>query len=266
MGAIISAILLLIIGTTMYLISSAKLIHQGFQALVERLGKYHRTLKPGLHFIVPFLDTIVWEESMREQVLDIHPQEVITKDIFSIKVDAVVYWRIMDVKRAYYEIEDLQVAIENLVLTTLRSKIGGMDLRDSLSNRQDINKALLNELDDATVNWGVKVMRVEIQEIKPVQAVLDSLQKERAAEIQKKASINEAEGVAHYIKLVSDALKESEIDGKEALSFLLAQRYVDANTKLSESPNSKILFMNPGALNKAISELMKKDDDKNTSV
>ena len=266
MEAIISGFFLLIIGATIGSISSAKVINQGSEALVERLGKYQKTLKPGLNFIVPFLDTIVWEESMREQVLDIKPQEAITKDNVSMTIDAVVYWKIMDLKKAYYEIEDLEVAIKNLVLTTLRSEIGGMELKDSLSNRRKINQALLNELDDATVNWGVKVMRVEIQEIKPVQAVLDSLQKEKAAEIQKQASISEAKGVANYIELVSDALKKSEIDGKEALSFLLAQRYVDANTKLGESPNSKILFMNPKALNEALAELMKNDDNNNNAV
>lgn len=266
MEAIISAFFLLIIGATIGSLSSGKVISQGSEALVERLGKYHKTLKPGLNMIVPFLDTIVWEESLREQVLDIKPQDAITKDNVSMTIDAVVYWRIMDLKKAYYEIEDLEAAIKNLVFTTLRSEIGGMELKDTFSNRRKINQALLNELDDATVNWGVKVMRVEIQEIKPVQAVLDSLQKEKAAEIQKQASISEAKGVANYIELVSQALKRSEIDGKEALSFLLAQRYVDANTKLGESPNSKILFMNPGALNEALAELMKKDDENNTSV
>jgi len=265
-GSIISIIFLLTILGTIYFFSSAKVINQGSEALVERLGKYRKTLKPGLNFIVPFLDTIVWEESIREQVLDINPQEVITKDIVSMRIDAVVYWRIMDLKKAYYEIEDLQVAIENLVLTTLRSEIGGIELKDTFSNSRKINQALLNELDDATVNWGIKVMRVELQEITPIKAVLDSLQKQRAAKIQEEASISEAKGVANYIELVSEALKRSEIDGKEALSFLLAQRYVDANTKLSESPNSKILFMNPGALNEALAELMKKDDYNNTPV
>lgn len=266
MEAIISGVFLVVIAATVVSLSSAKVINQGYEALVERLGKYNRTLKPGLNFIVPFLDIIVWEESLREQVLDINPQEAITKDNVSMTIDAVVYWKIMDLKKAYYEIEDLQGAIKNLVFTTLRSEIGGMALKETFSNRRKVNQALLNELDDATVNWGVKVMRVEIQEIKPAKAVLDSLEKEKAAEIQKQASISEAKGVANYIELVSEALRKSDIDGKEALSFLLAQRYVDANTKLGESPNSKILFMNPKALNEALSELMKIDDDNNTSV
>ncbi|MFB2836483.1 SPFH domain-containing protein [Floridanema evergladense] len=263
--SIIFIIFLVTILGTIYFFSSAKVINQGSEALVEQLGKYHKTLKPGLNFIVPFLDTIVWEESMREQVLDIKPQEVITKDIVSMTIDAVVYWRIINLKKAYYEIEDLEEAIKNLVLTTLRSEIGGMELKDTFSNSRKINQALLNELDDATVNWGIKVMRVEIQEITPVKAVLESLQKQKAAKIQEEASISEAKGVANYIELVSEALKRSEIDGKQALNFLLALRYVDANTELSKSNNSKILFMNPGALNEAISELMKKDDDNNNN-
>ena len=255
MVGIISIIALTVIIALIVSLVFVKIINQGNQALVERLGKYHKTLKPGINFIVPFLDIIVWEETTREQVLDIEPQEAITKDNVSLKVDAIVYWKILDLKKAYYEIENLVTAIDKLVLTTLRSEIGGMELKETFSNRKKINQVMLQDLDEATENWGVKVIRVEIQEIKPAQTVLDSLEKQRAAEIQKKAALEEADGISRYIKCVSEAL-QSEPNGREVLNFLLAQKYVDANYKLGDSPSSKLIFMDPKALNEAVAELM----------
>lgn len=260
MVGIIAIIALTVIIALLVSIVFVKIINQGNQALVERLGKYHKTLKPGINFIVPFLDIIVWEETTREQVLDIEPQEAITKDNVSLKVDAIVYWKIFDLKKAYYEIENLVTAIDKLVLTTLRSEIGGMELKDTFSNRKKINQVILQDLDEATENWGVKVIRVEIQEIKPAQTVLDSLEKQRAAEIQKKAALEEADGIARYIKCVSEVL-QSEANGREVLNFLLAQRYVDANYKLGDSPSSKLIFMDPKALNDALAELMNSQNE-----
>lgn len=252
MEAIFAAIALLTIG---YLIASVKIINQGYEALVERLGKYITTLKPGVNFIVPFLDTIVWEETTRERVLDIPPQEAITKDNVSLKADAVVYWRILDLKRAYYAIDDVEEAIQNLVLTMLRSEIGQMELNETFSGRKEINQALLQELDEATEPWGVKVTRVEIRDIIPAPKVLESMQQEKAAEIKKHAAILEAEATLEYMKRLSEALR-SQPNSKEVLQFLLAQRFVDANFRLGESPNSKILFMDPKAMTEALAELL----------
>lgn len=252
MEAIIAAVALSIIG---YTIGSVKIINQGYEALVERLGKYSRTLKPGVNFIVPFLDIIAWEETTREQVLDIPPQEAITKDNVSLKADAVVYWRILDLKSAYYAIDDVERAIKNLVLTMLRSEIGQMELEQTFSTRKEINQGLLMELDEATEPWGVKVTRVEIRDILPAAKVLESMEQEKAAQIKKRAAMLEAEGTAEYMKLISKVL-ESQPNGKEVLQFLLAQKYVDANFKLGDSPNSKILFMNPKAMSEALGELM----------
>ena len=264
MGPSIIAILaLVVIG---YTVGSVRIINQGNQALVERLGRYHRKLRPGLNFVVPFLDTIVLEESMREKLLDVPPQSAITRDNVALSVDAVVYWKILDLERTYYEIEDIQAAIRELVVTTLRSAIGKMPLEQTFSSRDELNQALLDQLDEATEPWGVKVTRVEVQSITPPEAVLESMQQQQAAELKRRATVSEAQGdqeatvkraqgTVESIQLLSQALKERP-DSKEILNFLIAQQYVEANQKLGESSNSKVLFMDPKALSEGIMDLM----------
>lgn len=264
MGPSVFAILaLIIIG---YTVGSVRIINQGNQALVERLGRYHRKLRPGLNFVVPFLDTIVWEESVREKLLDVPPQSAITRDNVSLEVDAVVYWKILDLERTYYEIEDIQAAIRELVVTTLRSEIGKMPFERTFSSRDELNQALLDQLDEATEPWGVKVTRVEVQSIDPPKSVLESMQQQQAAELKRRATVLEAQGdqeatvkraqgTVDSIQLLSEALKERS-DAREILNFLIAQRYVDANQKLGESSNSKVLFMDPKFLNEGLIDLM----------
>jgi len=264
MGPSIFAILaLVVIG---YTVGSVRIVNQGNQALVERLGRYHRKLRPGLNFIVPFLDTIVWEETIREKLLDVPPQSAITRDNVALEVDAVVYWKILDLERTYYEIEDIQSAIRELVITTLRSEIGKMPFEQTFSSRDELNQALLDQLDEATEPWGVKVTRVEVQSIDPPQSVLDSMQQQQAAELKRRATVLEAEGdqeatvkrakgTVDSIQLLSDVLKERP-DAREILNFLIAQRYVEANQKLGESSNSKVLFMDPKFLTDGLADLM----------
>jgi regulator of protease activity HflC (stomatin/prohibitin superfamily) len=194
MGSFLSYIFALCLIVSGYSIGSAKVINQGNQAIVERLGKYKRTLQPGLRVVWLFWERIAVEETLREQVLDTEPQQAITKDNISAYVDAVVYWRINNLYKAYYDVEDVKEAIGNLVITTLRSEIGRMDLDETYSSRSEINENLSVYLKEAADSWGVEVIRVEVQGIKPPQTVLDSLEKERAAESQKKAAIYEAEG------------------------------------------------------------------------
>ena len=250
--SLLAPIILMIIG---YTVGSAKIISEGNVALVERLGQYRRRLEPGLNFIVPFIDSIVVEETNREKVLEIEPQQAITKDNVSLKADAVIYWQIIDLEKAFYSVEDIEVAIENLVLTTLRSAIGQLELEQTYSSRQSINQDLLNELEVATQAWGVKVTRVEVREITPAKTVLEALELERAAESKKRAAILEAEGTVKSVELLSDALKSQNLS-REVLQFLIAQRYVDANQKLSSSPNAKIVFMDPKALTESISGMI----------
>lgn len=263
MESIIAALALIAVG---YIVGSVKTINQGNEALVERLGKYHKKLTPGLNFVVPFLDNVVLEVSVREQVIDTEPQEAITRDNVSVEVDAVLYWRILQLERAYYAVEDVETALKNLATTTLRSEIGRMELAQTFSSRNEINQSLLQQLDDATATWGVKVTRVEVQRITPAKTVMDAMELERAAESKKKAAISEAEGkkraaieeaegAVQSMRLLADALK-SHPNSREILRYLVAQRYVDANYRLGDSPNSKIVFMDPKALTEALGELM----------
>ena len=242
-------------------IAFTKIINESEQALVERLGKYHRTMKPGINFLIPGLETIVWQETLREKFLDIPVQETITQDGVYLRVDASVFWQILDIKRAYYAIDDVEKAIQNLTMTTLRSQIGEMRLQDTFSSRNTINKGVLKNLDEVTETWGVKVTRVEIQDLLPSQVVLDSMQQEKAAGLRKKASTLEAQGTVEYMNLVSKAL-ESHPNSKAILNFLLAQKYLDTNFKLGASPNSKILFMDPKAMSEALSHLMSSQEEK----
>ena len=177
------------------LAGSVKIVNQGDEAIVETLGKYNgRKLKPGLSFVVPFLDRVAYKETIREQVLDIPPQQCITRDNVSISVDAVVYWRIMDLEKACYKVNNLQAAMENLVRTQIRSEMGKLELDQTFTARTEVNEMLLRDLDIATDPWGVKVTRVELRDICPAKAVMDAMELQMSAERQKRAAILKSEG------------------------------------------------------------------------
>ena len=146
---------------------SVKIVRTQNEALVEYLGAYKRKLTPGLKFLLPFVERVVFEETNREKVIDIPPQRCVTRDNVSIEVDAVVYWRIMDMEKAYYRVEDLRVAMENLVLTQVRAEMGQLELDQTFTARTEVNETLLRELDIATDPWGVKVTRVELRILTP---------------------------------------------------------------------------------------------------
>jgi len=177
------------------LAGSVKIIKQGDEALVEFLGKYDgKKLEPGLNFITPFLSQVVIEETVREKVLEIPPQNCITRDNVSISVDAVVYWRIMNIERAYYKVQNLKAAIVNLVLTQIRSELGKLELNETFTARTEVNKMLLRELDIATEPWGVKVTRVELRDIVPSKTVQGAMELQMSAERKKQAAILTSEG------------------------------------------------------------------------
>jgi regulator of protease activity HflC (stomatin/prohibitin superfamily) len=173
---------------------SVKIINEKNEALVESLGSYKKKLTPGLNFVTPFIDKVVYMETTREKVIDIPPQSCITCDNVSISVDAVVYWRIMDMEKAYYRVENLRDAMVNLVLTQIRSEMGKLELDQTFTARSEINELLLRELDIATDPWGVKVTRVELRDIVPSKAVQDSMELQMSAERRKRASILTSEG------------------------------------------------------------------------
>ncbi|MEO1429761.1 MAG: SPFH domain-containing protein [Cyanobacteria bacterium J06633_8] len=176
------------------LAGSVKIINQGNEALVERLGSYNNKLEPGLNFMIPFFDRVVFRETNREKVIDIPPQKCITRDNVAIEVDAVVYWRIVDMEKAYYKVENLQAAMVNLVLTQIRSEMGQLELDQTFTARTEVNETLLRDLDIATDPWGVKVTRVELRDIIPSKAVQDSMELQMSAERRKRAAILTSEG------------------------------------------------------------------------
>lgn len=242
-----------------YIATSVKQINEGNEALVERFGKFNRKLTPGINFILPILDAVVVEDTLREQVLDVPLQQAITKDSVSIDIDAIVYWRIFDLEKAYYAINNLEVAMENLVNTTLRSQVGLMKLEETFSATSYLNKTLLPSLDSVTANWGVKILRVEVQHLNLPQRLIESMELERAAEIRKRASIAEAEGLAQSMELIINTIQrqdKSSPNMSEILKFLIAQKYVQASQDISKSPNTKIIFMDPKALTETTNNLM----------
>ncbi|NDJ18471.1 SPFH domain-containing protein [Myxacorys almedinensis] len=245
------AFILIVVG---YLLGAVKIIQQGDTAIVERLGKAQRVLQPGPNLIIPFFDTVL-VETMREQLLDIEPQNAITTDSVPISVDTVVFWQIRDIEKAYYEVEDLEESLKQLVFTSLRNEIGQLTLEQVVSQRNDINQTLLSQLDQATQNWGVKVIRVEVQDIILSDTIRESLEKQRAAVSEKQATLARTSATVQSIEQLARAL-QGQTNSEEVLRYLIARDYVNANLELGKSDNSKILFMNPGALNEAITDLL----------
>jgi regulator of protease activity HflC (stomatin/prohibitin superfamily) len=249
----IIAIVLVLVG---YALGSAKLINEGNEALVERMGRYHRKLKPGLNFIVPVVDQVVMEDTTREQILDIPEQNVITSDNVYLKVDGVVNWRITDMEKSYYKIDDISVALKNLTTVELRANIADRPLSETISSRSEMNNALLQILNQTTVDWGVQIIRVDIQSITPPDSVQKSMAEQQAAEIRKKAAITDAQALKEAAGLRAEATKaamqkisealRSHPESREILKFLVAQDYVQASQALSASDNAKIVFMDPG--------------------
>ena len=256
-------IVLVLIG---YALGSAKLINQGNEALVERLGRYHRKLKPGLNFIVPLVDQVVMEDTTREQFLDIKPQNVITQDNIYVEVDAIVYWRIRDIEKSFYAIEDLQGALTQVTTTTLREIIAQNTLEQTNVSRAEMDTALLDQLNNITVDWGIDILRLDLQSITLPESVRKSREEEQAAVIKKRALITEAEGEKEAaikkaegtmasVQIISQALR-SNPDTRDILRYLVAQDYVDASQKLGESSNAKIVFVDPANSSEMFQELI----------
>ena len=284
MDTALAFLISMVLGVGGYFAGSAKVIEQGSRALVERFGRYQRTLDPGLNFVIPVIDSLV-VETVRERTTDITKQQVITEDGINITVDVIVYWQIVDLARAYYAVENLEDSLGNLVLTEVRAQFGQVELGEAFSKIDELSRILLERLDEVTSTWGIKVLRVSLQEIKRPEELDQAIEREKQAESErraalqraegereaaiaesegrKKAAIAEAEGIVQAMQLVSAAMQNNQPQNREALQrviqFLLAQRYVDANQKLSESPNSKIIFMDPKAMNEALGELMHQD-------
>jgi regulator of protease activity HflC (stomatin/prohibitin superfamily) len=258
MESFIAALILL---TTGYCAGGVRIINQSNQALVERLGKYNKKLEPGVNWVAPVLDTIVWEDTIREQLIDTGAHQAFTKDSVALKVNAVVYWKIEQLEKAYYAVDNVQEALKNRVITAMSSEIGRLDLAQAVSSRNDINKAILNQLDEQSGDWGVKVTRIDVQDLKPSDSVIASMELERDAESKKKAEIAQAQGTAGYLREIAKALstEDQPPSSQEMLHFLLTDRYVEAIQELGKSDNTKIVFMDPKAISESMEPLFGDD-------
>src|SRR6059036_3509826 len=188
-----------------------RIVPQANAGIVERLGRYRRTLTPGLAIVVPFIDRLRPLIDLREQVVSFKPQPVITEDNLVVSIDTVIYFQVTDPKAATYEVANYIQAIEQLTVTTLRNVIGGLDLEQTLTSRDQINAQLRGVLDEATGKWGIRVNRVELKAIDPPKSIIDAMEKQLRAERDKRAAILTAEGVRQSQILTAEGAKQSAI-------------------------------------------------------
>ena len=277
-GSIVIMILVLLV--VIVVVRSVRIVGQGYNWTVERLGKYTKTLSPGLHILVPFIDSIGSKMNMMEQLLEVPSQEVITKDNAMVTVDGVAFYQVLDAARATYEVNNLHNAVLNLTMTNVRTVMGSMDLDQLLSQRDEINARLLSVVDHATQPWGIKVTRIEIKDIAPPRDLVDAMARQMKAERDKRAQILEAEGArqsailsaegekqaavleaegkkeaafreaeareraaqaeANATSMVSEAISKGDV---QAINYFVANNYVGALEKLASAPNQKVLML-----------------------
>ena len=207
---------IIIVAVIVILLLCVVVVPQESEYVVERLGRYHRSWRAGLHFKIPVIDYVVRKVLMKEQVADFAPQPVITKDNVTMQIDSVVYFKIIDSRLYAYGVENPIMAMENLTATTLRNIIGDMELDTTLTSREAINSQMLQIIDQATDPWGIKVTRVELKNIQPPAAIRESMEKQMKAEREKRAAILTAEGEKRSMILEAEGKKESAVLNAEA--------------------------------------------------
>lgn len=223
--------------------STIKIVNQATVKIIERLGKYHKTAHSGLNIIVPFIDKVRATIDLREQVLDIMPQDVITKDNVTMQVNCVVYFQITDPVKTVYEISNLRWGLEQLTQSALRAVMGELDLDRSLAEREYINTKLRTSLDAATDKWGVKVMRVEVKDISPPEDIQRTMEKQMTAERNRRAAILEAEGDKQSAILRAEGNKQAAIvnaEGDKQAAILEAEGIAQARIKVAEAEKEAI--------------------------
>jgi len=278
MGFILAA--MLIAFAIVIAFTTVKIVPQGFEFTVERFGRYTRTISPGIYILTPFADRVGRRVNMMERVEEVPRQEVITKDNVTVQVDAIVFVQVIDAAASAYKVANLQQAIVQLVMTNLRTVVGSMELDEVLSQRDMINTRLLSALDAATEPWGVKAARVEIKDLQPPPDITNAMTRQMKAERERRAVITEAEGEkqaqitraegskaaavleaegrreaafrdaeareraamaeAKATEVVSTAIAQGDV---VAVNYFIAQRYVDAFSKLAQSPQQKLIIV-----------------------
>jgi regulator of protease activity HflC (stomatin/prohibitin superfamily) len=257
-----------------------RIVPQGSKYVVQRLGKYHKTLLPGLNIIVPYIDTVAHKVTTKDIVMDIPSQEVITRDNAVLIVNAIAYINIVSPEKAVYGVENYILAIQNLVQTSLRSIVGEMNLDDALSSRDHIKAKLKTAISDDIADWGITLKTVEIQDIKPSDTMQKAMEEQAAAERARRAMVTRAdgqkaaavleaegrleaskrdaqakvvlaEGTQSAIQKVTEAIQQNELP----VVYLLGERYVEALSSMSASPNAKIILM-PADLPAAVRGIM----------
>jgi regulator of protease activity HflC (stomatin/prohibitin superfamily) len=213
MSTIVAIVLLvLIVGLAIFtVLRSVRIVPQARAGIVERFGRYHRTLYAGLNLVMPFIDRLRPLIDLREQVVSFPPQPVITKDNLVVGIDTVIYFQVTDPKAATYEIASYVAAVEQLTVTTLRNVVGGMDLDTTLTSRDKINGELRHELDEATGKWGLRVSRVELKAIEPPSSIQDSMEKQMRADRDKRAAILSAEGAKQSAILTAEGERQAAV-------------------------------------------------------
>jgi regulator of protease activity HflC (stomatin/prohibitin superfamily) len=272
--------LVLVFLSLIILFQAIKIVPQGKEFTVERLGRYTRTLTPGMAFLTPFIESIGRRVNMMEQVLDVPQQDVITKDNVSVQVDGIVFIQVMDAAQAAYRVDNLNFAITQLSQTNLRTVVGSMDLDEVLSQRDQINSRLLATIDHATNPWGVKVTRIEIKDLVPPPDITNAMARQMKAERERRAVITEADGErqaaitraegakqaaileaegrreaafrdaearersaeaeAKATTAVSEAIAKGDVN---AINYFIAQKYVDAFAELARSPQQRTVIV-----------------------
>lgn len=247
--------LLLILLAIAALWSTVKVVPQGYNYTVENFGRYTRTLTPGLHILVPVMERVGYKMNMKEQVLDIPSQDVITRDNAMVRVDGVTFYQVLNAARAAYEVDALESSIINLTMTNVRTVMGSMDLDELLSNRDHINAKLLEVVDAATEAWGIKVTRIEIKDIAPPRDLVDSMARQMKAEREKRAQILESEGQRQAAILEAEGKKQAavlEAEGRREAAFKDAEareRAAEAEAKATQMVSEAIANGNVQAIN-----------------
>jgi regulator of protease activity HflC (stomatin/prohibitin superfamily) len=223
-GLIVSIVIAVVVVFT--LARTVRIVPQARAGIVERLGRYQRTLSPGLTLVIPFIDRLLPLIDLREQVVSFEPQPVITEDNLVVSIDTVIYFQVTDSRAATYEIANYIQGIEQLTVTTLRNVIGGMALEKTLTSRDEINGQLRGVLDEATGKWGIRVNRVELKAIDPPPSIQDSMEKQMRADRDKRATILTAEGIKQSQILTAEGEKQSAIlkaEGQKQSAILAAE-------------------------------------------